>query len=172
VVAAEFDAETFDGEVVVVALGKAGDSDAADDSGADDVDGKAAAVGGVVGVGKGVFLGEGGACLLEAEADQVGAAVEAGDDVGFALDPAGVVGCGAGEGGVEEGLIRVAEAADVDDDGKLAGESQLAEGEAEAPCGAVVEVGEMKLCFLMDDGGEVFGQGHGCKDTTGSGDGN
>jgi len=157
VVAAEFDAEAFDGEVVVFALGKAGDGDAADDAGAGDVDGKAAAVGGVVGVGESVFFAEGGAALLEVEADLVRAAVEAGDYVGFALDPAGVVGCGAGESGVEEGLVRIAEAADVDDDGELAGEGQLAEGEAEAPGGVVVEVGEVKLGFLMDDGGEVFG---------------
>ncbi len=50
-VAAEFDAEGFDDEVVVFALGEAGDGDAADDAGSGDVDGEAAAVGGVVGVG-------------------------------------------------------------------------------------------------------------------------
>ena len=52
VVATEFDAEGFDDEVVVLALGKAGDGDAADDAGSDDVDGEAAAVGGVVSVGE------------------------------------------------------------------------------------------------------------------------
>ena len=58
--------------------------------------------------------------------------MEAGDDVGFALDPARVVGGGAGQGGVEEGLIGVAEAADIDDDLVLAGDGEFAEGEAEA----------------------------------------
>ena len=156
-VATEFDAEAFDGEVVVVALGEARHRHAADDAGAGDVDGEAAAVGGVVGVGEGVFFAEGGVALLEAEADLVGAAVEAGDDVRFALDPAGVVGRGAGEGGVEERLVRSAEAADIDDDGELAGEGEFAEGEAEAPGGVVVEVGEVELGFLVDDRGEIFG---------------
>ena len=160
-VAAEFDAEAFDGEVVVVALGQAGDGDAADDAGADDVDGEGAAVGGVVGVGEGVFFCEGGAALLKMQADLVGAAVEAGDDVGFALDPPGVVGRAAGECGVEEWLGRIAEAADIDDDSEFAGESELAEGEAEAPCGVVVEVGEVELGFLEEDRGEIFGEGHG-----------
>ena len=121
------------------------------------MNGKAAAVSRIVGVGESVFFAEGGAGMQEAKADMVGAAVEAGDDVGFALDPAGIVGRGAGESGVEEGLVRIAEAADVDDDGKLAGEGELAEGEAEAPRGVVVEVGKVKLGFLVDDGGEVFG---------------
>ena len=162
-VAAEFDAEALDGEVVVVALGEAGDGDAADDAGTGDVNGKAAAVCGVVGVGESVFLGEGCAALLEAEAYLIGAAVETGDYVRFALDPAGVVGRGAGQGGVEEGLVRIAEVADVDDDGELAGERELTEGEAETPGGVVVEVGEVKLGFLVDDGGEVFGKGHGAR---------
>ena len=47
----EGEAEGFDDEVVVVALGQAGDGDGADDACAGDVDGEAAAVGGVVGVG-------------------------------------------------------------------------------------------------------------------------
>jgi hypothetical protein len=68
VVAAEFDAEAFDGEVVVLALGETGDGYAADDAGAGDVDGEAATVGGVVRVGESVFFGEGGAALLEVQA--------------------------------------------------------------------------------------------------------
>ena len=88
----EGEAEGFDDEVVIFALGEAGDGDCADDAGAGDVDGEAAAVGGVVGVGEVVAVAEGAVGLLEHEADGVGWAVEAGDDVGFALDPAGVVG--------------------------------------------------------------------------------
>ncbi len=86
--------------------------------------------------------------------------MEAGDDVGFALDPAGVVGGGAGQGGIEEGLLRVAEAADVDDDLVLAGDGEFAEGEAEAPGGVGVEVGEVEIGFLADDGGYVVREGH------------
>jgi len=81
VVAPEFEAEGFDDQVVVVALGQAGDGDAADDSGCVDVDGEAAAVRGVVGVGQAVAFAEGAVALREREADGVGAAVEAGDDV-------------------------------------------------------------------------------------------
>ncbi len=93
------------------------------------MDGEAAAVGGVVGVGKVVAVVEGAVGLLECEADGVGAAMEAGDDVALALDPAGIVRRCAGEGGVEERLVGIAEAADVDDDGVLAGDGQLAEAE-------------------------------------------
>ncbi len=51
-------AESFDGEVVVFALGEAGDGDGADDSCAGDVDGKAASVRCVVGVEKVVTFSE------------------------------------------------------------------------------------------------------------------
>ena len=156
-VAAEFDAECFDDEVVIFALGEAGDGDRADDAGSGDVDGEAAAVDGVVVFGEAVPFGEGGVVLLEIEAQLVGAAVEAGDDVGFALDPADVVGRGAGECGVEERQRGLAEAADVDDDGLFAGDGKFAEGEAETPGGVGVEVGEVEVGFLSDDGGDVFG---------------
>ena len=61
----EFEAEGFDDEVVVVALGQAGDGDRADDACAGDVDGEAAAVGGVIGVGEVVAVGEGAVGLFE-----------------------------------------------------------------------------------------------------------
>ena len=86
--------------------------------------------------------------------------MEAGDHVDLALDPAGVVGCSS-ERGVEERLVRLAEAADVDDDGLLAGENEFAEAEAETPGGVVVEAGEVEFGFLAGDCGEVFGDGHG-----------
>ena len=114
-------------------------------------------MGGVVGGGESVFFGDAEAGGLEVEADGVGAVVEAGDNVGFAVDPAGVLGRGAGEGSVEEGLVGLAEAADVDDEGVVAGEGELAEGKAEAPCGVVVEGGEEEFGFLAGDEGEVFG---------------
>jgi hypothetical protein len=125
------------------------------------VDGEAAAVCGIVGVGEVVAVAEGALVEFEGEADGVGAAVEAGDDVDLSLDPTLVVGRGAGECGVEERLVGLAEAADVDDDGLLAGEGELAEAEAETPGGVVVEAGEEEFGFLAGDGGEVFGDGHG-----------
>ena len=155
----EFEAEGFDDEVVIFALGQAGDSDSPDDAGAGDVDGEAAAVGGVVGVGEVVAFAERAVILLEREADGVGAAVKAGDDVGFALDPPGVVWCSA-KCGVEERLMRLAEAADVNDDGLVAGSGEFAKAEAETPGGIVVEGGEEELGFLTGDLGEVFGDGH------------
>ena len=62
------DGEALDDEVVVLALGEAGDGDAADDAGAGDMDGEAAAVGSVVRIGQGVLLSEGGLVLLQVEA--------------------------------------------------------------------------------------------------------
>jgi len=156
----EFEAEGFDDEVVVFALSEAGDGDAADDAGSGDVDGETAAVGGVVGVGKVVAVVEGAVGLLECEADGVGAAMEAGDDVAFALNPTRVVGCCAGEGGIEEGLVGIAKAADIDDDGVLAGDGQVAKAETETPGGVIVEAGEAELGFLPGDDCEVFGDGH------------
>ena len=160
-VAVEFEAEGFDDEVVVFALRKAGDGDAADDSGAIDVEGKAAAVRGVVGVGEAVAFGEGAVVLREHETDGVGAAMKAGDHVRFTLHPARVVRSSARKGCVEERLVGLAEAADVDDDGLVAGDGQLAEGEAKAPSGVVVEVWEVEFGLLTGDGGEVFGDCHG-----------
>ena len=148
----EDEAEGFDDEVVVVALRQAGDRDRADDACAGDVDGEAAAVGGVVGVGEAVAFAEDAVILFEREADGVRAAVEAGDDVDLALDPAGVVGCSS-ERGVEERLVGLAEAADVDDDGLFAGDGEVAEAEAETPGGVVVEAGEVEFGFLTGDGG-------------------
>ncbi len=86
--------------------------------------------------------------------------MKAGDDVALALDPAWIVGCRAWEGGVEEGLVGVAKAADVDDDGVLASGGQVAKAETETPGGVVVEAGEAEFGFLSGDDGEVFGDGH------------
>src|ERR1700737_2463768 len=160
-VAVQVHAQGFYDEVVVFALGQAGDGDAADDSSSGDVDGEAAAVGGVVGLGQAVFFGDGRSVVLQVQAYRVGAAMEAGDDVRLALHPAGVVGRGAGERGVEERLVRLAEAADVDHDGVAAGDGQLAEGEAQAPGDVVIEGGEDELLFLAGDGADVVLDGHG-----------
>ena len=153
-------ADGFDSEVVVVALRESGDGDGADDARSGDVDGEAATVGGVVGVGKRVALGELPALLFKEEADGVGGAVEACDDVDLSRDPALAVGGGSGERGVEELLVGLAEAADVDDDALIAGGCEIAEGQAEMPGGVVVEGGEAEFGFLSGDQGEVFGEGH------------
>lgn len=86
--------------------------------------------------------------------------MEAGDDVDFALDPTLVVGRGAGQCGVEERLVGLTEAADVDHDGLLAGEGEFAEAEAETPGSVVVEMREMEFGFLAGNCGEIFGDGH------------
>ena len=124
-VAAEVEAEGFDDEVVVFTLREARDGDATDDAVFDDVEGKAAAVGSVISFGEAVLLGQSKFVLFEIKAEVVGTLVETGDHVGFSLDPSGVIGGGAGEGSIEEGLVGLvgfAEAADVDDDGLFAAE--------------------------------------------------
>jgi len=126
-VALQFEAEGFDDQVMVFALGQAGDGYAADDARSGDLKGETAAVGSVVGVRKGVFFGECGVVVLKIKAELIGAAVEARDDVRFALDPAGVVGSGSGERGIEEWLVRVAEAANIDNDALATGDCQVAE---------------------------------------------
>jgi hypothetical protein len=162
------EAEGFDGEVVVVAGGQAGEGDGADDAaGCGDGDGEGSADGGVVVGGEGVTLGEGLALAFEAEADGVRGTVEAGDYVRFAAGPAGVVGGGAGEGGEEEALDGTAEAADVDDDGMVALGGEGAEDVAEGPGDVGVEVREGEGGLLkLNVGGVLFGGGdHGyeCK---------
>jgi len=116
VVATGDEAESFDHKVMVFAFGQAGDGDRANDSGARDVDGEAASVGGVVFQRQVVPDGEGQAGLFEQTANVVRTLVEARDDVDLARDPALVVGGGAGQRAVEELLVRRSEAADVDDD--------------------------------------------------------
>ena len=156
----KLEAEGFYDQIVVFALGQAGDGYAADDACSGDLQREAAAVGGVFRIGQSVFFGERCVVVLQVKAELVGAAVEAGYYVRFAFNPAGVVGRGAGERGVEERLVRVAEAADIDDDGVAAGDRQLAEGEAQSPCSFCVEGGQDQLCFLADDSGEIVCDGH------------
>ncbi len=86
--------------------------------------------------------------------------MEASDDVGFALDPAGVVRGGAGERGVEDLLVGLAEATDIDDEGVLAGDGKLTESEAECPGDVVIECGKGKFFFLDADRGNVVGEWH------------
>lgn len=86
--------------------------------------------------------------------------MEAGDDVDFALDPAGVVGGGAWERVVEELLVGLSEASDVDDDGLFAGDGEFAEGEAEGPGDFWIEGGEAEELLLVGDAGDVVGEGH------------
>lgn len=162
VVVVQLAADGFDDQVMVFALGQAGDGDASDDAGSGDMDGKAAAVSGVFGVGESVSLAECGVVELEIDAELVGTAVEAGDHVRFALDPAGVVRCGPGQGSVEERLVRLAEAANVNDEGVAAGDGEFTQGAAESPGGFGIEGGEDELRFLPGDGDEIVVKRHGC----------
>jgi hypothetical protein len=146
-------ADGFDGEVVVFALREARDGDGTDDASSGDVDREAATVCGVVGVGEAVAFGELTALLFEKEADGVRRAMEACYDVDLSLNPALAVGGSAGECRVEELLVGLAEAADVDDDTLVAGEGQIAEGQAQLPGSVVVEGGEAEFGFLTGNEG-------------------
>jgi chromate transporter len=149
---------------VVFALWKAGDRNRSDDARVADVERETAAVRGVVGVRQSVLLDEGGVVVCEIEAELIGAAVESRDHVGFALDPAGVIGRGAGQRGVEERLRRLAEPANVDDECVAAGDGEFAEQNAELPGVVVIEAREEKFGLLMNDVREVLSDSHACKD--------
>lgn len=148
----EFEADGLDGEFVIVALGQAGDGDAADDACALDANGEAAAVGGVVDGGEPLFFFERGVRAGELATDGVRAAVEARYDVDFAADPLGLIGDCAGKRAVEELL---AEAADIDGETATALDGERAEARAEVPGGGFVEGFEDKFRFLAGDGGEI-----------------
>ena len=142
---------------MVVAGAKAGEGDGSDDpTGGGDGDGEAAAYGSVETLGEGVTLGDGLSEGFQAEADGVGAAMEAGDDVGFAAGPAGVVGRGAGQGGIEERLLGGSEAADVDDKGVFASDGEVAQERSKGPGGGGVEVRKGEGGFLFEDAGGVL----------------
>ena len=68
--------------------------------------------------------------------------VEARDDIDLARDPARVVGRGAVQCSVEKLLVRRSEAADVDDDVKIARDGQIAQHGADLPCGIRGEAGQ------------------------------
>ena len=89
------------------------------------MDRKAAAVGSIVSVGQIVAIGKAAIGMFEGEPDSVRAAMEAGDNIGFALHPAGVVRSSA-KRGVKERLMRLAEAAYVDDNSLLTGNGEFA----------------------------------------------
>jgi hypothetical protein len=146
---------------MIFALRKTGDGDRSDNSGMENMQGEAASVSGIVGVVEGIFLFESDIALRKVEANLVRAAVETGDNVGFALHPTGVIGRGTGECGVEERLDRLAEAPNIDDESMFAGYGKIAEQCAETPGVLAVEVWKAKLCLLVDDTSEICGRGHG-----------
>lgn len=153
-------------EVVVVALGQAGDDDGAGEGVAGDgiggvgfePEGEASAVGGVVGFAEAVRGFERGVVARELAADGVGAAVEAVDGVALAANPVGLRGLGAGRGAGEEEL---AVALDLDGSSDVAGEQRGVQERAELPCGGGIEGGEAEQGFLPGEEGEV-GDGVGC----------
>src|ERR1019366_3863326 len=109
VVTAGDQAERFDDEVVILALGQAGYGDGADDSGARDDDREAAAMRGVIFLGQVIAGAEGQAGQFEQPADVIRTFVESRDGVDLALHPALIVGRRAGQRAVEELLVRRAE---------------------------------------------------------------
>jgi hypothetical protein len=148
-----------DDEVVVVALGEAGEDDGAGEGGggvAGEPEGEASAVGGEVGFREVVGGFQGGVVEGELAAGGVRAAVEAVDGVALAADPVGLVGLGAGGGAGEEEL---AVALDFYCAACGQGEEVCAEERAELPCGAGVEGGEAQESFLLGEDGEVLLEG-------------
>lgn len=95
--------------------------------------------------------------------------MEAGDGVDLALDPAGVIGGGAGSGSEEELLVGGAEAANVDDEAVMAGDGEFVEDRAELPGYVGVEAEEVEGLLLVGDAGEVVGGGGHGRNSKGSG---
>lgn len=137
-----------DDEVVVVALGQAGDDGCTDGAGAGEVDRKATAVGSVVGEGEAVAGFDGVAVPLKDAAHGVGAAGEAADGVALAADPVGLAGSGAGGGASEKKL-----AGEVDFDGAagVGRKEPRAHQVAELPSGSAVKSGEAEEFLLLVD---------------------
>src|SRR5947207_806530 len=104
------------------------------------MDGEATAVGRVVGVGQPVTLTKQAACVFQGEADGIRRAMESRNNIGLALHPPCIVGRSS-QRSVEERLMRLPEATDVDDDGLIASNGEFAEAEAETPSGVVIEAG-------------------------------
>jgi len=154
------EAERFDDEVVVFALREPGDRDATQNARSSYVEGKATTVSCIVGIGKTVPFGKGDLVLLEIEANPIRAAVEAGNNVRFALNPSSVVGSRASERSVEQGLMRQTEATDIDNDSVVARNGHVAEAQAKAPRSIVVEAVEPELGLLLGDSCKVFGDCH------------
>jgi hypothetical protein len=141
-----------DDEVVVVALGEAGEDDGAD-AGVADAEGEASAVGGEVGEGEAVAGFEGLVVELKLAADGVGAAVEVVDGVALAANPVGLAGgCARGGAGEEEMVGEF----DLDGAAGVAGVERGAEEVAESPGGVGVEGGEVEEGFLLGEDVEVL----------------
>jgi hypothetical protein len=145
--------EDGDDEVVVVALGKAGEDDGADDGVGigGEADGKATAVGGEVGLGELEDV-EAGIVADEFAADGVGAAAKVMHGIALAPNPVGLAGFGAGGGAGEEDL---AVELDLDGAAGVALEKAVAEQAADLPCGEGVEGRKEEEGFLRGEGVEV-----------------
>src|SRR4051794_469838 len=151
---AEEDAQLLDHELVVLELGQARDRGGADDAGAAHADRERAAVGGVaVGVQPALLL-ERAARLPRGLADAVGGLLVAVHDVRLAQQPCVVVGCAAGQRGMED---RAAVAAQLDRDGQPARGGRVAQLHAERPGDVVVEAVELQALLLLR---ELLERGH------------
>jgi hypothetical protein len=142
---------------MVLPLGQSGHGDAADDSGSLQSDGERASVRGMVGKIEAVFLKQVGVLLLEAEADGVGAAIEAGHGVALAPHPLNIIGGGSGQGRVEE---RLTEPANINNDGKRLGERDVAQARAEQPGNGGVELLPLQFALLHENLFEILFDGH------------
>ena len=141
-----------DDEVVVVALGKAGEDDGADE-GVGDAEGEASAVRGVVGEGEAVAGFEGLLVELKLAADGVGAAGKAANGVALAANPVGLAGRGAGRGRGEEDVVGEL---DLDGAAGIASEHRGAQQAAELPGSVGREGGEVQQRLLLGEDSEVL----------------
>lgn len=157
ILAAEGGGEGVDDHDVIDALMQAAGDDRADETGAGERDGEASAMHGVVGEGKAVALFDGFALLLELQADGVGAAAEAHDNVAFAADPIGLAGGGEASGREEDGTSGDL---DLEGHGGLAGDCVGAQPAAEVPGGIRAEGGELEQALLGGDGVEIGCDAH------------
>ena len=148
----ELGGQGVDDDGVVDPLMQAAGDDGADAAGSGEQDGKASAVHGVVGEGEAVALFNCFAVEFQLQADGVGGAAEAHDDVAFAANPVQLAGWRAFGCGEEEGATGDL---DLEGHGGAAGEGIGAEAAAELPGGVGAEGRELKLAFLNRNSCEI-----------------
>ena len=108
--AAQLSAKSFDGQLMIRALGQTGNSHGTNAPSTYDAEGKTAAVAGIVRQREPVAIKQVRLFLLQLSSYGIGTAVEARHHIDLALHPALVVGRRAGKRAVEQLLMRRAEA--------------------------------------------------------------
>ncbi|MCY1295664.1 hypothetical protein D9M70_450150 [compost metagenome] len=155
---AEQGRKRFDDHVVVLALRQAGNRDRTDAAGAFDDDREAAAMRGVISIGKPELCLQIRLCLGELAAGGIAALEQPKDGVAFAAHPVRIVGRRSFERGVEH-LHR--KQRDIDDDPELALDRHLAQQRAELPGRFEIEALELQFLFLPRDAAQVLVDIHG-----------